>query len=68
MAEMVLLERPAQVDVDQLEAAAEAEDWYVAGERTLEKRELDRIARWIDVFGFDVDLAVTRGVDVAPAA
>jgi hypothetical protein len=56
------------VHVDELEAAAEAEDWDVAGERALEERELGRIARWIDVFRFGVDLTVTRGVDVATAA
>ena len=44
MAEVMLLQRPAEADVQQLEAPADPQYRDVARERALEERELDRIA------------------------
>src|SRR5699024_396480 len=65
----VLLERTAESDVDQLYAAADAQDRYVAPENEVEKRQLRLIAARIDAAA--ARLAGTAGVnggEVAAAA
>ena len=60
VSEMVLLQGSAEADVDQLEAAADPEHRDVARQRAIEQRELDGVARVVDVEGGGVDLAVAR--------
>src|SRR5512132_484940 len=62
--EVVLLKGTAEADVDQLEAAADAEAGYVVRERALKERELDGVAALVDVGRGDVVSAIALRVDV----
>src|SRR6185503_971595 len=58
----------AEADIDQLETAAHTEDGDVSLEGTLKERELDAVARFVDVGRRDVVRAVALRVDVTTAA
>lgn len=67
VAQNVLVQRAAEIDVEELQAAADADDGLSRAQKFVNKRKLTPVTRCVDI-GRAVDLLVIKArVNVAPA-
>lgn len=67
VAQNVLVQRAAEIDVEELQAAADADDGLSRAQEVVNQRELTRVACFVEIFRAVQRLTVKARVHVAPA-